>query len=160
VARSVPGSRRLIGALLPLAALTALAGPWPPPPAVGARAVLPSGEIIKLEVADEPDELSRGLKGRAELADDRGMLFILTYEGTHGFYMKDCLIPLDILWLDRHGRVLHLERELPPCHDEDEACPRWTPEVNARFVLELRGGGAAARGLETGSLILLDLAVR
>jgi uncharacterized membrane protein (UPF0127 family) len=152
---------RLAPVLLALAALAALAAPAAgapaDPPDLGGRAVMPGGEVIHLEIADDPLERYAGLRGRARLPDDRGMLFLFHADEQHTFVMEDCLISLDLLWLDRRGRVLHVEPELPPCPEEAEECPTWTSPGPARYVLELRGGRASELGLETGSLILLDV---
>ena len=64
---------------------------------------------------------------------------------------------LCVVWLDRHGRVVHIEPRLEPCPEDRETCPTWTSPRPARFVLELKAGSAAERGLEPGSLLLIDL---
>jgi uncharacterized membrane protein (UPF0127 family) len=148
--------RTALIALAALAACAALAAP-PDPPEPGGTAVMPGGELVLLEIADDPLERYTGLRGREHLPDDRGMLFLFHADEQHHFIMEDCLISLDLLWLDRHGRVLHLEAGLPPCPEETEECPTWTSPGPARYVLELRGGRASELGLKKGSLILLDV---
>jgi uncharacterized membrane protein (UPF0127 family) len=113
--------------------------------------------VITLEVADDPFERYQGLRGRTDLPEGRGMLFVFPEDGVHHFVMEDCLMPLDLLWLDARGRVLHLEAELPPCPQESDSCPTWTAPEPARYVLELRAGAARALELEKGSIVLLDI---
>jgi uncharacterized membrane protein (UPF0127 family) len=143
-------------ALAALPSLT-LSGPWADPPEIAARAVLPSGRILTLEVADDPRERWTGLRGRAALPEGHGMLFVFPADEIHSFVMEDCLIPLDLLWLDPSGRVLHVEAGLEPCPEDAEVCPTWTSPMPARFVLELAAGSATEEKLAAGSLILLDL---
>jgi uncharacterized membrane protein (UPF0127 family) len=142
-----------LAALVPVAPLAAP----PDPPEPGGTAVMPGGELVLLEIADDPLERYTGLRGRDHLPDDRGMLFLFPVDGPHEFIMEDCLISLDLLWLDRRGRVLHIDAELPPCPGEAEECPTWASPGPVAYVLELRAGRAAELGLEKGSLILLDV---
>ena len=62
--------------------------------------------------------------------------------------MKDTLIPLDIIWLDRHKRIVFIIPNVLPC--ETEKCPVYTPDADAEYVLEVNAGVTAELGLSVG----------
>lgn len=111
----------------------------------------PSGRILQAEVAETPEQQLRGLMYRRELPKNRGMLFIYEQDGFYGIWMKNCLIALDILWLDANRRVVHREENAPPCRTEK--CPIYTPAQSARYVLEISAGLLTKEGIQLGSLI-------
>jgi len=118
------------------------------PPALP-RAVLPDGAGLMLELAITPEEISNGLMFRPSLPDDRGMLFLFPRRRLPSFWMKHTLIPLDILFLDGDGTVVHVVREAPPC--ATDPCPQYVPPEPVWAVLEMAAGGAARHGLEPGA---------
>lgn len=94
---------------------------------------------IQVELAQTPEEWARGLMFREKLADQEGMLFIGDREEPRSFWMKNTLIPLDILYLDAERRVVRIaERTVPLSEDP---IPSVSP---AKYVLEIAGGRAAA----------------
>jgi uncharacterized membrane protein (UPF0127 family) len=107
---------------------------------------LPSGQSITAEIAVTEAERARGLMFREKLLPDQGMLFVFEKEGTHAFWMKNTLIPLDMLWLDRDRRVVHIERNVPPC--KADPCPSYGPVRPGLYVLELAAGAADRFGLK------------
>lgn len=110
------------------------------------RIVLPGGAAITAELAVTLEERARGLMFRESIASDQGMLFVFEEPDLHGFWMKNTLIPLDIIWLDSDKRIVHIERNVPPC--VAEPCPTYAPGIPAGYVLELKAGSAEARGLK------------
>lgn len=102
----------------------------------------PSGVTIFAEIADTPDKRSRGLMFRHTLAPNRGMLFIFQELGYWTFWMKNTKLPLDIIWLDQKGTILHIEHSAPICKKIGNTCPRYRPRKKAISVLELRAGQA------------------
>lgn len=132
-----------------------------PPPANAAPApagmpavTMPRGEVIRVEVAANPESRQRGLMFRDALAPDRGMIFLFPEHGPHSFWMKNTLIPLDILWLDAAGRIVHIGAKTPPC--EADPCPSYSPGKDASYVLELAAGRAAELGLREGDRLRLS----
>lgn len=112
------------------------------------RAVLyPNGTAttVRVEVADDLEEMGRGLMGREELADDEGMLFVWSDTLSRRFWMKDTLIALDLIAIEE-GRVVSIETMVPCLEDP---CLRYET-VPAMTVLEVRGGWAADHGLLVG----------
>jgi uncharacterized protein len=112
------------------------------------RVFLPDGRSVVAELAVTDEERARGLMFRDKLLADQGMLFVFDAEEPHAFWMKNTLIPLDMLWLGGDKRVIHIEKNVPPC--PADPCPSYGPDTPARFVLELIGGSADARGLKIG----------
>ena len=62
-----------------------------------------------VELAISPEERSRGLMFRESLDQDKGMLFIFEKEEKHAFWMKNTLIPLDIIWIDHNKEVIFIK---------------------------------------------------
>lgn len=115
-----------------------------------------ASQTIALEVAQTPNQQALGLMYRPTLASDRGMLFIFDPPQIVSFYMKNVLIPLDIIFL-RDGKVLEIAANVPPC--TTEPCPLYFPTVasaqgiepvHVDQVIELRGSRAAELGLQVG----------
>ncbi len=82
------------------------------------------------------------------------MIFKFERQWYHGFWMKDTLIPLAIIWINGRGEIVHIERNAEPCPDAAnplEDCPVYRPRKPARYVLEVNPEAAA--GLEVGMKI-------
>jgi uncharacterized membrane protein (UPF0127 family) len=101
---------------------------------------------FSVELADDPSERAKGLMGRAEMASASGMLFAYSAPGNPVFWMKDTLIPLDMLFFDASGRLVRLHAMANP---HDLSTIDGGPGV--QFVLEINGGLAAALGLTIGA---------
>lgn len=107
-----------------------------------------AGRAVAFEVALSPAEHGRGLMGRTEMADDRGMLFLYRTEQMRRFWMKDTLIPLDIVFLDSAGTVINVE-EAPAGVEK----PGFVSRRPARMVIELNRGWSRTHGLEPGDTV-------
>ena len=126
--------------------------PTPVPAAVtGPRATLPSGSVYRLELATVPEDQAQGLMYRENLPDKTGMLFVFDQPEPHHFWMKNTMIPLDIVWVDDSGKVVFISARTPPC--KADPCPTYGPDVAVSRVLEIAGGKAAEEGLAVGSIL-------
>ena len=106
---------------------------------------------IQFEIVRSFEEQSRGLSGRADIPHQYGMLFVFPEPQTVSFWMKDMLVPIDILWLGDDGTVLGIEEAISP----DSFPATYHPPVPVRLVLEMRAGEARAQGIVEGSRIAL-----
>lgn len=114
-------------------------------------AIMPRGERITLEIAANSEARARGLMFRDHLPPDRGMLFLFPRNDVFSFWMKNTLIPLDMIWLDEQNRIVHIAANVPPC--AADPCPSYSPGKVARSVLELAAGRAAELRLVPGQSI-------
>ncbi len=107
-----------------------------------------------VEVATKPEEQIRGLMFKERLDSDRGMLFIFDTEAKYPFWMKNTLILLDIIWIDKDRRVVFISKNSQPC--AESFCSPITPGEKAKYVLEINGGMAEKIGLSVGDKINFD----
>ncbi|HOX46135.1 MAG TPA: DUF192 domain-containing protein [Myxococcota bacterium] len=105
---------------------------------------------LRVEVVSRPEDLARGLMHRERLAADAGMLFVYPDEDQRSFWMKNTLIPLDMLFIGSNLRVVGVVENAVPLSLE----PR-TVDAPARFVLEVQGGFVKRHGIRLGSLVRL-----
>lgn len=110
---------------------------------------------VEVEIADSPEEMQRGLMFRESLAEGEGMFFIYANEATLSFWMKNTLIPLDIIFLSRDLKVRHIQHEAPPCPSDQTHCPTYSSVERAKYVLEVPGGYSKKIGLNLGDSIQL-----
>jgi len=125
--------------------------PSPTPAVKGPRVVMPSGAIYSVEVARTPEETSQGLMYRESLPPRTGMIFLFTDSAPHNFWMKNTMIPLDIIWIDASGKVIFVSANTPPCNSDP--CPTYGPKAPAPVVLEIAGGLAEKEGVKAGATL-------
>lgn len=111
-----------------------------------------SAELATTEAARE-----HGLMARQRLAPDHGMLFVFPETAPRGFWMKNTLIPLDILYFDAQRRLVSVQRDVPPC--QADPCPIYPSTGPARYVLELGAGTAQRIGAAPGDTLAIDGAI-
>jgi len=116
------------------------------------RVYFPNGEFVIAELALSAEQRSRGLMFRDGIGVDKGMLFIFEEEATHSFWMKNVKFPIDILWLDREKRIVHMAKQVPPC--KKDPCPTYTPIRPAVYVLELSAGKSDQMSLKPGNRLI------
>ena len=113
--------------------------------------ILPDGGRIEAELAITAQQQAQGLMFRSHLPPDQGMLFVGDRASRRSFWMYQCLIPLDMIWLDGVHTIVEIVREAPPCRDSDPGqCPSYGGTVKSVYVLELAAGQVDARGLRLG----------
>ena len=97
-----------------------------------------------VELARTLDEQHLGLMHRPSLAEKSGMLFIFPNVDLHDFWMKNTLIPLDMIWIDDQFKVVRV-LTAQPC--KADPCEIYRPEIFSKYVLEINGGIAAKYGI-------------
>lgn len=114
---------------------------------------LPDGARILTEIKATQDDRAQGMMFRDSLAADRGMLFVHEQPGQYGYWMFNCRIPLDIVWLDSAKTIVEMSPDTPPCKTDASQCPSYGGTKTSQFVVELQAGSIARHGLKTGDKI-------
>ncbi|MBW4512169.1 MAG: DUF192 domain-containing protein [Scytonematopsis contorta HA4267-MV1] len=109
-------------------------------------------KTIKLEVADEPQEYSHGLKFRKSIPKNQGMLFILKKPEQVKLWMKDTYVPLDMIFL-QDGVIKTIVESAPPC--KTKTCPKYDSVYPINQVIELPAGSVKSLELKPGKKIEL-----
>lgn len=112
-----------------------------------------NGEVIQIEVARTRDQQAMGFMFRPSIPDDRGMLFPFDPPRPVQFWMRNVLVPLDMVFI-RDGQVEAIAADVPPCATPQ--CPVYGPATAVNQVLELRGGRAEELGLEKGDRLPIE----
>lgn len=98
---------------------------------------------VKRAVTEE--EKIRGLCCRDSLPENEGMLFVYEKEGDYGFWMKDTLIPLDIIWINAQKKVVHIEHSVQPASYPEKT---FRSPKAAQYILETNAGWAKQNALQ------------
>jgi uncharacterized membrane protein (UPF0127 family) len=106
-------------------------------------------QAFVIEIADDEAKVARGLMYRKSMDENHGMLFVFDKPDTYSFWMKNTLIPLDIIYIDADGKVLEIH-DRKPLDETGKA-----PEKPALYVLELNENRAKAIGLKPGDKIAI-----
>lgn len=116
---------------------------------------LPSGRVVQVEVMSTDEDRAMGLMFRPSLPQDRGLLFVFERIDFHGFWMKNCRFPIDMVWLDEERKVVHVAESVPPC--KSDPCPIYQPLRRAAYVVELNAGQARREKAVLGSAFTFEL---
>lgn len=107
---------------------------------------------VEVEIASTPEAVQRGLMWRKQLPAGKGMLFVFDDDAPHTFWMKNTLIPLDMLFIDSQRRIVEVA---------ENAEPRTLTSRGGlkpcRYVLEVPGGWMQKAGVAMGSQVELHL---
>ena len=148
-------NNRLLLLLLILIALIAAgcASPSDKPPS-SVKILGSDGDVrLPVEAADSGEERTLGLMWREHLDSDKGMLFMFDDEGYHSFWMKNTLIPLDMIFISGNSTIVDIKEGLQPCTVED--CEIYVPSGRAKYVLEVNAGFVKEKNIKTGDKVII-----
>ena len=105
---------------------------------------------VTLEVAQDDATRTRGLMYREHLVDGHGMLFVFGEVSDHAFWMKNTVIPLDMIFIGADGRIVGVHENATPL-----SLARISVGRPSKWVLEVAGGYAARAGIASGDAVEL-----
>lgn len=124
------------------------------PNAAAPRVMLttPKGEVaVEVEIVSTPAQIERGLMYREYLPPDAGMLFLMGREYDWGFYMRNTLIPLDMIFITKDMTVAGIAENATPRTEDVRRVG-----VPSMYVLEVNGGWSKQHGLTKGARVRFD----
>lgn len=128
---------------------------WDGPPADRGQLVVRDAfggtHRLAVEIADTSTLRTRGLMWRSDVPDGTGMLFIFPNEVVQSFWMRNTLIPLDILFVDRTGKVVGVVQWAEP-----KTLTSRTVGKPSMYVLEVPGGWASRNSVQAGARVDLE----
>ncbi|HIE46187.1 MAG: DUF192 domain-containing protein [Nitrosopumilus sp.] len=97
---------------------------------------------LEVQIADTDPRRIRGLMFQDQLSYDQGMIFVFNEPGLYSLWMLNMQFSLDMMWFDQDGKVVHIEKDIPPCKTvvEISACQSIIPSDDAIYVLEVTSG--------------------
>ncbi len=109
--------------------------------------------LINVEIAKTQKQREIGLMGRKKLALGNGMLFIFEKQGIQRVWMKNTLIPLDVIFLSAQGEIVSFFKKLQPC--KSKKCPIYDSAENTKLMLEVNAGMIDRENIGIGDFIKL-----
>ncbi|MES2204755.1 MAG: DUF192 domain-containing protein [Pseudomonadota bacterium] len=107
---------------------------------------------LYLEIANTQKQREYGLMNRKSMPENHGMIFIFPHAEILRFWMKNTLIPLDMIFLNHH-RVVAIFFNIPPCKEQMNPCPSYGPNIQADEVIELNAGVAKKLTIINGDIL-------
>ena len=97
---------------------------------------------LEVQIADDEPRRVRGLMFQDQLPPDQGMIFVFDKPGLYSLWMLNMQFPLDMMWFDENGKIVHIEKDVPPCKTalEITTCQSVVPEGEALYILEVTAG--------------------
>ncbi len=112
-----------------------------------------SSICIDAEVVQSDSDREKGLMFRKQLNDNDGMFFVFEQDAIYGFWMKNMLISLDIIWINKNLQVVDISEHVMPCKDE---CIPFYPQEEVRYVLEVKDGFVKKNNIKKGQILKLE----
>jgi hypothetical protein len=113
------------------------------------KSLLIGNREINVILVQTPEERQMGLSGRTNLPANTGMLFVFETPGTYGFWMKDMLFSIDMVWISADKRIIHIEKSVSP----DTFPKAFSPKDPALYVLEVKAGFSDKNNIKVGDTI-------
>lgn len=110
-----------------------------------------------VEIANDDKSRQIGLSGRKSLDDNKGMLFIFDKKDKYSFWMKNTLIPLDMIFIN-DNKIVYIVKNAKPEKDTSGQLPIYTTPTEANYVLEVKGGQSDKNKFSAGDRVDISIA--
>jgi hypothetical protein len=109
--------------------------------------------ILTVKTARTSQEQEEGLMFVEEISNEEGMLFVYEKDTKAKFWMKNCKIPLDIIFIDKYGKIVHIVKDAQPC--KTDLCQLYGSDSKYRYALEVDGGWSEKYRINKGDKITI-----
>ena len=98
--------------------------------------------VLEVQIADTEPRRVRGLMFQDQLPYEEGMIFVFEESGVYSLWMLNMQFPIDMIWFDENGNVVHIETNVPPCKSalETVTCTLTSSDKVALYILEVTAG--------------------
>jgi len=107
-----------------------------------------------VKVVETPEDLQKGLMFVESMPENEGMLFIFGDSAPRTFWMKNTLIPLDMIFIDENFVVVDVKEDIPPC--KADPCGTYPSGKNSKFVVELNAGSVKEHNISVGDIMRMS----
>ncbi len=110
---------------------------------------------LQVMIADNEPRRVRGLMFEDPLPYDQGMIFVFEESGLYSLWMLNMQFSLDMIWFDQDGKVVHIEKDVPPCKTalEITTCQSIIPDEEAVYILEVTSGFVDKNNITKDSIL-------
>ena len=108
---------------------------------------------FNVEIANNTIDRAKGLMYRESLSKNKGMLFVYSGERERSFWMKNTLIPLDMIFISAQKEIVDINKNAQPCGEGE--CVSYTSKEPAQYVLEVNAGIAEEIGFSIGDSVII-----
>ena len=110
---------------------------------------------LEVQIADTEPRRVRGLMFQDELPSNQGMIFVFPTPGLYSLWMLNMQFSLDMIWFDSDGKVIHIEKDVPPCKTPlvIAACQSIIPDGQSLYVLEVTSGFVDTNNITKDSVL-------
>ena len=110
---------------------------------------------LQVMIADTEPRRVRGLMFEDQLPYDQGMIFVFEESGLYSLWMLNMQFSLDMIWFDQDGKVVHIEKNVPPCKTalEITTCQSIIPDAEAVYILEATSGFVDKNNITKDSML-------
>lgn len=122
------------------------------------KTIIIAGKELTVELAKTKESREKGLSGKTSLATDNGMLFVFGDDGANPvFWMKDMLIPIDIIWI-KGGKIVKIDKslEFPKAGTPDSKLKTYSAGQPIDYVLEVNSGYSVKNNISVGDSLDLS----
>ncbi|MCX8178580.1 MAG: DUF192 domain-containing protein [Candidatus Aenigmarchaeota archaeon] len=109
---------------------------------------------LNVEVAETPEEMSKGLMFREKLDEDSGMIFVFKDEKQRNFWMKNTKIPLDMIFVFGNGTINEIKVDVQPCYQDP--CEIYPSRYPSRYVVEVKANYTQRKNIKVGDYININ----
>lgn len=110
--------------------------------------------IFRARVALNEADRIKGLSGVEKLSPDQALLMAFPTEGKWNIWMKDMLVPIDIVWLDKDKKVIYIVKDAQPDGTTSSA---FEPKIPAKYVIELPSGTVDSKAIKSDSKAIFNI---
>ncbi len=118
-----------------------------------------NNQEITLATVWTPELQAKGFMYVSEIPEDQGMLFTYPEEKPRNFWMKDTIVPLDIIFLDQNYQIINIHHNARPCNEIDptqQNCPSYSSQAPSQYIIELPSPQAKNLNLQPGQTIRVE----